>query len=342
MLRLRKDMVITYQNLKRICLGLDICFIIIHALLLALFRYHQVWPMFVFNIFSVLLYCFLPLLLYKDHFSVFVQVMHLEVAVHMTLAIYFVGWDSGFQMAIMGFNIFLVWAEYLATSLHLKQVHSLVLCLISMFMYIGSAVVYHYHTPKYLMPAESAYLLNLAWAVIVFVITIFFLQLFAYLASSMQKQLKEEALHDKLTGLHNRYYMSDYLEQSKGRSCWLAIADIDDFKKVNDLHGHNCGDYVLKTMAELARSHNPEAEICRWGGEEFLLVGNPDDAFEWLDSLRCKIEAHRFVYAGQALHLTITIGAAASSADDSVESWVNRADMKLYEGKSSGKNKVVI
>lgn len=340
MLRLKKEMAVTYQSVRLICIGLDISFIIIHSLLIALFGYHKVWPMFFFNIGSVLLYFFLPLLLYKDGYSIFVQVMHLEVAVHMAFAVYYVGWDSGFHIAVMGFNIFLVWAEYMATSLHLKRVHSLLLCLISMFLYLGMAIMDHYHVAPYLMPAESAFRLKIAWAATVFVITIFFLQLFAYLASAMQKQLAEEALHDKLTGLHNRYYMNDYLERARKGKCWLAIADIDDFKKVNDVYGHNCGDYVLKTLAELARSREPKAEVCRWGGEEFLLVGS-DAAFDWLDGLRRQVEAYDFEHEGRKLKLTITIGVAQWRENESVESWVNRADMKLYEGKSTGKNRVV-
>jgi len=337
---LRRILIISYENVKRICLGLDVGFIVIHGLLVLLFWHHKVWPMFVFNIFSVILYFFIPVLLYKNRFATFVQLMHLEVAVHMVLATYFVGWESGFHLAVMGFNIFLVWAEYIATSLNLRRIHSLLLCVISMFLYIGIAIADHYHVAPYLMPAASAYKLKVAWAATVFVITIIFLQIFAYLASGMQKKLAEEALHDKLTGLHNRYYMNDYLERIlKKDGCWLAIADIDGFKQVNDVYGHNCGDYVLKTLAELLGSC--KGEVCRWGGEEFLLVGQ-NDTLNWLEDFRRQVEEYDFVYEDKLIHLTITIGAAAGRPDESVEDWVNRADMKLYEGKTTGKNKVVI
>ena len=337
---LRQELIVNYKNVKRICLALDISFIIIHSLMIVLFWYHRVWPMFAFNIFSVTLYFFLPILLYKDHFSAFVQLMHLEVVIHMTLAIYFVGWESGFQIAIMGFNIFLVWAEYIATSLNLKKIHSLTLCLTSMIAYVGVAVLDHYHVPPYLMPAESAFRLKIAWAVTVFFITIIFLQLFAYLASGMQKQLAEEALRDKLTGLHNRFYMNDFLQRAvKKDGSWLAIADIDDFKLVNDRYGHNCGDHVLKIVGSMAAKI--EAEVCRWGGEEFLLVGENESAIELLDGFRRQVEEQDFAYEGQSINLTITVGVACSEKNESVESWVNRADMKLYEGKTTGKNKVV-
>lgn len=345
MLSEEKGMILNYRNIRLISLGLDVCFLLIHGLLMILFWHFKVWPMFVFNIFSVILYIFMPLLILRDKYSSFVQITHLEVVAHMTLAIYFVGWESGFQIAILGFNIFLVYAEYTATSLHLKKVRSLILCLISMFMYVGAAVVDHHHTPAYQMSAEVAYRLTLAWAVSVFVITIFFLQMFAYMASDMQKQLADEALHDKLTGLHNRFYMNDRLESIAKGDCWLAIADIDDFKKVNDLYGHNCGDYVLRTVASLLQDPGSETEVCRWGGEEFLIVGETGSGMEavaeWLDGIRRRVEDHHFEYEGQEFRISITIGAAAGRPEDSLEDWVNRADVKLYEGKKTGKNKVV-
>ena len=342
-----RGMVVNYRNVSIIGIGLDVGFLLIHSLMLLLFWHYSVWPMFVFNIFSVFLYILMPLLILKGQYSAFVQITHLEVVAHMTLAVYYVGWDSGFQIAMMGFNIFLAYAEYTATSLRIKKVHSLILCLISMFMYIGIAVVDHHHTPQYLMPAEVAYRLRLGWSAAVFIITIFFLQLFAYMASEMQRQLSEEALHDKLTGLHNRLYMNDRLERiDRSEGGWLAIADIDDFKRVNDLYGHNCGDYVLKTVASIIQTLEPEAEVCRWGGEEFLLAGKagsaPDAVFRCLDDMRRRVGDHKFEYEGNILHMTVTVGAAEARPDESAEEWVNRADMKLYEGKSSGKNKVVI
>lgn len=342
-----KGMVVNYRNVSLIGIGLDIGFFLIHCLMLWLFWHYSVWPMFVFNIFSVILYLFMPLLIIRGQYSAFVQITHLEVVAHMTLAVFFVGWDSGFQVAMMGFNIFLAYAEYTSTSLNIKKVHSLALCLISMFMYIGIAVIDHHHTPQYLMPAEAAYRLKLMWSVMVFVITIFFLQLFAYMAYEMQRQLSEEALHDKLTGIHNRLYMSDRLDSiDKSSGSWLSIADIDDFKRVNDVYGHNCGDYVLKTVASILQTLEPEAEVCRWGGEEFLIAGRTDsgadDAFRCLDDIRRRIEDHSFEYEGKVLHMTVTIGAAYAQPDESSEEWVNRADMKLYEGKNSGKNKVIL
>ena len=347
MIKNEGGLVVNYRNMRLINIGLDVGFLVIHSLLLIFFLHYGIRPMYIFNIFSVVLYIFLPILLLREQYSLFVQIMHLEVVIHMTLAIYYVGWDSGFQIAMLGFNIYLVYAEYIARTLKLKQVHSLVLCLISMFLYIGSEVVDYHHVPQYLMPPEMAYRLRVGWAAIVFVITIFFLQLFAYLASGMQKQLAEEALHDKLTGMHNRYYMNDYLERRARRGGgWLAIADIDNFKQINDQYGHNCGDYVLKTVAELIQNIGADTEVCRWGGEEFLLVGDSksdiDSAVRRLNDLRQRVSDYRFEYNGTVLNLTVTIGAASGQPNDSVEKWVNRADIKLYEGKTTGKNKVLV
>jgi diguanylate cyclase (GGDEF)-like protein len=156
-------------------------------------------------------------------------------------------------------------------------------------------------------------------------------------------------VRDRLTGLHNRYYMSEYLNGvmsgDTARSFWVAMMDIDNFKRVNDTYGHNCGDYVLKSVAEIIQSNCQGTEFCRWGGEEFLVVGRAEEscacARERLDSLRKRVEEYPFCYDDQPLHITITIGMARYESGKSVKEWINHADQKLYQGKCSGKNRVV-
>ena len=86
---------------------------------------------------------------------------------------------------------------------------------------------------------------------------------------------------------------------------------------------------------------------CRWGGEEFILVGNTkystaEEQCELLNTLREQVENYNFTYNGQSLPTTITIGAARYETGMSIEEWVNIADKKLYTGKYNGKNRVVI
>ena len=89
----------------------------------------------------------------------------------------------------------------------------------------------------------------------------------------------------------------------------------------------------------------PECEICRWGGEEFLIIGKGHDidiAYKILDTFRKSIEAFTFSKDGTDVKLTITIGLASFAPDLSMTEWINVADKKLYAGKYGGKNQVVL
>ena len=124
-----------------------------------------------------------------------------------------------------------------------------------------------------------------------------------------------------------------------------GICDIDDFKLINDNYGHNYGDYVLKTVAKLMKEELSEEIVCRWGGGEFLVIGknknNENEAYEKIERVRKLIKEYNFSYEGTDIILTITGGVALYQKGQSVEKWIETADQKLYEGKNSGKNRII-
>jgi diguanylate cyclase (GGDEF)-like protein len=126
-----------------------------------------------------------------------------------------------------------------------------------------------------------------------------------------------------------------------GVSNWLAVADIDHFKRINDTHGHIIGDEVLLLVAQFMRqSFRFDDQLFRFGGEEFVTVLQPagqGDAFTVLERFRTKIETHDFPIVGQ---LTISIGFTRIDALDSPTELVGRADQALYFAKQSGRNRV--
>ena len=133
----------------------------------------------------------------------------------------------------------------------------------------------------------------------------------------------------------------DYLKENR----WIAIADIDNFKKINDTYGHNFGDFVLQTLANLMLSNIEDTEVCRWGGEEFLIIGKGNDidkAFKKLEKFRKEVEEFSFKNEEASTNLTITMGLSQYSKGLSLNDWINTADKKLYAGKYSGKNKIVL
>jgi diguanylate cyclase (GGDEF)-like protein len=161
--------------------------------------------------------------------------------------------------------------------------------------------------------------------------------------------LYKEAGTDPLTGLPNRYFMEARIaKQAKEEglgSCWLAMADIDDFKHVNDTYGHTFGDEVLNMVARAIVESDATMDVCRWGGEEFLMLGMFDGDMAKvcarLERVRAAIADHTMWHDDERVRVTITIGAAAYHDGESTVEWVNRADANLYAGKHNGKNQVV-
>ena len=116
----------------------------------------------------------------------------------------------------------------------------------------------------------------------------------------------------------------------------------DDFKKINDTYGHNCGDYVLNFIAQKMKNICSKCVMSRWGGEEFLIHnGTHDSTHEVLEKLRREIENSECIYKQQKINISLTIGVAQRNADGDIEEWIKRADDRLYYGKNNGKNMVV-
>ena len=336
--------ILTIQRMKILSYAVAIVFLLAHVAMLFIFKIFNVTPMMYFNIFSVSFYSTMLFFIHKEWLSSFTVGTFLEICLHMGLAVYFTGWDPGFQITLIGICILLTYAEYVGRSMQRPYVRSVFLAPLAMFVYLGSYIVHLNHTPAYVMPDEVNVYFHIAWALTVFIIVLFFLQIFVYITTKSQEVLSREVVHDDLTGLPNRIYIRNcfrQMETAEDRSgYWIAIADLDDFKTINDTYGHNCGDYVLKTVAKQIQSLSVGVEVCRWGGEEFLIIGHRSlaDAMDELERLRRRIEAYPFSFEGYDLHLTITVGLAWLGEEQSIQACIGAADRKLYEGKGAGKN----
>lgn len=345
------DKLLDMTKVKLICVGTSISFLVIHIAMLVLFTRCGVVPMARLNVLSVAFYVAEFLVIHKKWLRAFCVSVYLEVIVHMSAAVLCVGWDSGFQVTLIGMNVLAFFAEYVGRATHIRHISGLGFSILGMCAYLALLEVSHYHPAPYSLPDEVSFWLQIGWGIIVFGITITVLQLFVLVVFNSEDLLSKQLSHDLLTGLPNRYYMMDYLKESTRSEdvdgLWVAMADIDDFKLVNDAHGHNCGDYVLKAIASILNEVGEDVEVCRWGGEEFLLVGRLGEGetdvadAACLHSLRTMVADHSFWYGEQRLGLTMTIGVARHERGETISEWINRADKKLYEGKANGKNQVV-
>ncbi|WP_404301756.1 diguanylate cyclase [Alicycliphilus denitrificans] len=174
-----------------------------------------------------------------------------------------------------------------------------------------------------------------------------------YRLSEALAQIENLVRSDELTGIANRRGIMEVLQRHQaqagrsGRPLCVALLDVDHFKRINDQHGHDSGDRVLRTLGALLTAHTRAIDsVGRYGGEEFLLA-MPDttaaQAREALERLRARVESTAWagIFPG-ASGVTVTIGAAVCQPDESVESAIRRADAALYEGKAAGRNRVVL
>ena len=160
----------------------------------------------------------------------------------------------------------------------------------------------------------------------------------------MQRELVRLASVDPLTGLHNRRVFFEMAEELRTQECRLTAVmfDIDHFKRVNDLYGHDVGDQAIAAVARTAAIEG--AIIGRVGGEEFamLLKGSPLAIGARLaEELRQRIAALRFDTDKGPMTLTCSFGVSERRPGDSIDDLLKRADVALYAAKTSGRDRVV-
>ena len=157
---------------------------------------------------------------------------------------------------------------------------------------------------------------------------------------------------DPLTGLSNRRHFLDLAKQcllAKKRTdvqISLIMLDIDYFKQINDNYGHAVGDVVLRDISALVKDNCRENDlVCRWGGEEFIVLSthaNHAEATQLAERLRTAIEDGIFDRSNHQLRVTISLGVANAQVDESCEKLINRADEALYKAKLDGRNRAVV
>jgi diguanylate cyclase (GGDEF)-like protein/PAS domain S-box-containing protein len=169
----------------------------------------------------------------------------------------------------------------------------------------------------------------------------------------LQDRLREESIHDGLTGLYNRRYLEETLKRElisaerEGHPVSVIMGDLDHFKAVNDRYGHLAGDEVLRVFGALMKSNARGSDIyCRYGGEEFVLVlpgMARDKAAERAEQLRSAMAAVPVLYGTTPIIVTASFGVATFPRDGSTgDDLIAAADRALYVAKAAGRNRVTV
>lgn len=316
--------------------------IVAHATFVPLFYWLGVSALAVFNMASVLMWMAARQVNRREKTNLAVGILTLEVAVHAALAVWLVGWDSGFHYYLIPLVPFVLFNDRSSAPPAVAS------CLAIAGLYVALRLTSEAN------PAAVSHGILQVLDVINFLVPIFALGTIAYYFRSgsvdIEKRMEALAMTDALTDLPNRRRVLELLKAEvsrvdRGRKPFaVLIADLDHFKAVNDTYGHDCGDAVLTEFADVLRTAIRSQDVAaRWGGEEFLLVlaeTDPHGAECVAEKIRAAVEAHTFRYQDKELNLTITIGLSCFRVDESLDTCVRNADEALYRGKRAGRNRI--
>ncbi|MCM1092236.1 MAG: GGDEF domain-containing protein [Butyrivibrio sp.] len=339
------------QSMMLLSVGLGLY----HFCLLMLYVYYEIDILTVVNIFSVLLYIGCAIAIHKRAKILHVlRVCYAEIIMQVLVASAMIGYECGFEFYLLAITCHAFYMAYIYRND--KSVNPLSYVCVDAAAFIIQRWWVSYNAPVYTFrdPEVShiLYILNYFTAVIVIAgsMTALLAQILHLEGRLLQENKDLEVLSqtDALTGLVNRRAVEEkyqYMTQNAEQYA-VIMGDIDNFKRINDTYGHNVGDAVLRRVAEIFNdSIRGEDVVCRWGGEEILVVlplckmdGAELTAKRIMDRMR---RARVKTDAGEVIHFTMTFGIAESTEGEGLKEVVKMADDRLYEGKSRGKNCII-
>ncbi|MCR5142307.1 MAG: GGDEF domain-containing protein [Ruminococcus sp.] len=332
--------------MQKVCYIVNSSLLGIVVLMMGFFKVIGADFLVAFSIPTIAVYIIMFVMIYKQLFRAYVWTCYGWITVYMGLTAVFLGEEYGFQLYCFSLIPVVHITEYISFRMNRKGVKAL-------FISVCIAVFYFIFM-SYLKVNGAIYDCGGKYALLFWIVnslSVFgFLVVYAhYIVRSVilsEKKLVELAHKDSLTKLSNRHYMLEkllVLPENDTRSV-LAMADIDDFKKINDTYGHNAGDEVLKMVSSKMQENCKGCEIARWGGEEFLILytGEQQAFFDMLENMRTAIAENPVVFEGRSISVALTAGVAHRNSGESIDDWIMRVDEKLYIGKNNGKNMIVM
>lgn len=169
---------------------------------------------------------------------------------------------------------------------------------------------------------------------------------------TLMDKLRDSSLRDGATKLYNRRFLEEFIDKTSEQALRsnityaILMIDIDYFKMVNDTYGHDSGDIVIKSLAEILQENIRKADLAiRYGGEEFIVLlynTTPEGAVQVAEKIRTRFNEKKFQFGNDTVTKTLSIGIAHFPTQaDSIWKVIKFADLALYEGKHTGRNRVI-
>jgi diguanylate cyclase (GGDEF)-like protein len=271
-------------------------------------------------------------------------IVYTELIGHNVLATYFLGTQAGFQyyIYVVAFIPFFIFS-------YARSVYGARLGMVLLIAMVIEISDWFHQARVEVDPEWIAWIHHVNLGIFLAVVSLIS-YLYAVYAKAHHDQLQEDVYRDHLTGLYNRRFMQEKIQKRLGDASAKPIAallliDIDRFKELNDTYGHDCGDNALVRLAKVLAENVCSGTIARWGGEEFLICLPEADEHSMHrtgEQIQRAIETHAIACDKATVRLTVTIGATMGRTSDTFEAMLKRADEALYEGKKTGRNRMVI
>lgn len=341
-----------FRFYKRVFVALDVMCVIVHLIYTVAFAWTKILPLIIFNAASMLFYTGLFFFIKKGKYAAAGTGLAIEIMLHVALETILIGWEYGFALqlfVIMATAFFLPYKKNSACYI----LSGTAILLFFMLLTASTLAEPIYSGERLESISKELYVFNCLVAIVPLFLESYMYRLTSEKAEDLlfarNKDLIVLASIDPLTSLLNRRSMEQKLDEAYNKRELMSepfcvvIGDIDDFKLVNDTYGHDCGDYVLKTISDmLSSSLRSRDNIARWGGEEILILLNSTDigcTIQTVERIRRNVAEHEFEYEGQKFHVTMTFGLSWRRAF--IEEMLKDADDHLYAGKANGKNQIV-
>ena len=328
---------------------------LVHFGLIVIFLLAGVLPLVRFNCLSVIIYIFCFVLCRFGHIMPAYFSIVLEVTVYTIVSTYYVGLKCGtycFLFSIVPIIIYFGCNLYTGKS----RLNIVLMLILNFITFIILYTRFSQEGPMYDLAPGYTLVLVLYSAFAMIFSTIFYNAMYIYssenklsILEKKNEQLSADAHEDALTSLLNRRgflpLVKALMKSDEERTFCIAFCDLDDFKRVNDSYGHEAGDEVLKHVTTTIREELPGCDICRWGGEEFVILLKDCDilaAKAKVERLRKTIESNPTSFFGKQIFVTITIGLEEyQTGYGEPEQVIKKADERMYYGKQHGKNILV-
>ncbi len=328
---------------------------LVHAGLLGATWWLGVTHLAFFNVLSVTVYLFSIFLCKAGFILPVFFAIPVEVCAYAAVSVHYSGWECGsyyFMFSIVPIVIYFGCFIF-------KGTRRLLIAGVLALIFAAFAVLYFMYsdaTPVYAVSEAGSRALLIYSSFVMFFSMVFYSAIYIYASEMVRsdleqanEQLSADAQNDALTGLLNRRgflpVIGALMDGDPRHHFCIAFSDIDNFKRINDSYGHDCGDEVLRHVAKMIKKEMLGCAICRWGGEEMVILMRDYDlavAKQKMEYLRKSIETTPTLFYNQRINITVTIGLEEyRDTYHDPEEIIKVADERMYQGKQHGKNMCV-